>query len=219
MNLPSIIDAPLPAVYERATKALAECSRIDECKDWADKARAMASYARQAKDDTLYQMALRIQARAIRRVGQLLQEIEPKRGIVSSEKGGTHPLSASTRKQAAVDAGLSDDQRKTALRVASVPEPAFTAQVESPQPPTITSLAKQGTTAKPLVDLGTIPPKDYARATQGLGLLRDFVEFASANDAARIAAAVKPHEYTIARRQVAQIDAWLDAFVVNLREQ
>lgn len=71
-----IQEAPLPAVYERAAQALSECTRIDECKDWADKAEALASYARQSKDDSLRKMADRIQARAIRRCGELLKEQE-----------------------------------------------------------------------------------------------------------------------------------------------
>lgn len=71
-----IQEAPLPAVYERAAQALAECTRIDECQDWADKAEALASYARQSKDDSLRKMADRIQARAIRRCGELLREQE-----------------------------------------------------------------------------------------------------------------------------------------------
>lgn len=73
-ELVPVCDAPLPIVYERATKALAECARIDECQDWANKAKALASYARQSKDDTLRKMADRIQARAIRRCGELINE-------------------------------------------------------------------------------------------------------------------------------------------------
>jgi len=42
---------------------------VDECKEMADKPRALAAYARQANDETLY-MARRIQARALRRVGE-----------------------------------------------------------------------------------------------------------------------------------------------------
>jgi len=41
-NLPSIAAAKLPASYEAAKIALAECSRIDECKNWANKAEALA---------------------------------------------------------------------------------------------------------------------------------------------------------------------------------
>lgn len=37
-----IDSARLPAVYERAVLALTDCSRIDECQQWADKAQALA---------------------------------------------------------------------------------------------------------------------------------------------------------------------------------
>ena len=40
----------------------------------------MASYARQAKDESLRKQADRIQARAIRRCGELLKQIEPDKG-------------------------------------------------------------------------------------------------------------------------------------------
>ena len=84
-NLPASADpatAPLPERYEVAKTALKECHRVDECKDWADKAKALGSYARQADDDTLYKTAMRIQARAIRRSGELLQEFQ------TGSKGG-----------------------------------------------------------------------------------------------------------------------------------
>ncbi len=45
--------ARLPSSYEAAKRALAQCDAIDECKDWADKMAALASYARQAKDEDL----------------------------------------------------------------------------------------------------------------------------------------------------------------------
>ena len=66
--------ARLPANYEAAKRALSQADRVDECKTWADKAQALASYAKQAGDKTLFDYAKRIQARAIRRAGQLLNE-------------------------------------------------------------------------------------------------------------------------------------------------
>ena len=63
-NLPQNIDkanASLPVSYENARNALANCQAVDECKEWADKAAALASYAKQADDDELYMMARRIQ--------------------------------------------------------------------------------------------------------------------------------------------------------------
>ncbi len=79
-DLPSIANASLPSLYSKAQTAIAECARIDECKDWADKAQALASYAKQANNREMYNTALRIIARAYRRCGQLLKEIEPGTG-------------------------------------------------------------------------------------------------------------------------------------------
>src|SRR2546423_14355382 len=111
VGLPAVEHARLPAIYESAKAALAECSRMDECKEWANKADAMASYARQAADDTFFAYARRIKARAIQRCGELLAEIPPATGANQGEKDGSGPL-AQTRKQAASDAGLSERQRK-----------------------------------------------------------------------------------------------------------
>jgi hypothetical protein len=79
-ELPNIADARLPATYESAKQALAECSRIDECQNWADKGAALASYARQARDDTLFSFATRIKARALDRCGELLRQIPASSG-------------------------------------------------------------------------------------------------------------------------------------------
>jgi hypothetical protein len=76
-SLPSYIDiaaARMPSTYEQAKIALASCAKIDECQDWANKAEALASYAKMAGDDSLRTMAERIQARAVRRMGELYNE-------------------------------------------------------------------------------------------------------------------------------------------------
>jgi hypothetical protein len=139
--LPSIRDASLPAKYEAARLALAECNRIDECKEWADKTAALASYAKQADNKELEMTAMRIRARAIRRCGELLREIEAK---AHRGKGSGASPQLSQRRKAADEAGLSEDQAKTALRVANIADELFEAQVESDDPPTITALADQG---------------------------------------------------------------------------
>jgi hypothetical protein len=72
----SAANARLPQVYEDAKTALANCVRIDECQSWADKAAALASYAKQANDEELMRQATRIRDRAIRRCGELLKQIE-----------------------------------------------------------------------------------------------------------------------------------------------
>jgi hypothetical protein len=69
--------ARLPENYQRAKLALAECEAVDQCLDWADRAAALATYARQAEDAELENYARRIRLRAVRRVGELLRAIAP----------------------------------------------------------------------------------------------------------------------------------------------
>jgi len=133
--------ARLPSTYNAARRAISQCASIDECKEWSDKAAALASYAKQAKDDQLEKMASRIRARATRRAGELLKQIEPGINRHTNSRGeGTRP---SSRKQAAADAGLSEFQAKTAQRLANVPEDAFEDMVE--RGATVTEIAKAGT--------------------------------------------------------------------------
>ena len=172
MNLPaeiSVSGASLPRTYQAAQSALAECQQIDECKDWADKAAALASYARQSEDDQLERMAQRIRARAIRRAGELLKQIEPAHGANQNinDGGDTNVL---TRKQAAQDAGMSERQRNTAQRIASIPEQDFDEQVEGPKPPTLSQLARQGTKPRQnIVDLQGRDPDEFNLAMHYVG--------------------------------------------------
>ncbi len=86
LHLPADLDrenVQLPRTYKDAKTSLAQCQKIEECKDWADKAAALASYAMQAGDQSLAEMARRIQGRAYRRCGELLKEIEPGGGVDS----------------------------------------------------------------------------------------------------------------------------------------
>ena len=157
--------ASLPQTYQNAQAALAQCSKVDECKEWADKAAALASYAKQADDNELQVMAQRIRARAIRRAGELLKQLDPATG--TTKKDGSGPLS---RKDAAYEAGMSERQHKQALRVANIPEQDFVAQVDGSNPPTISKLAEQGTKKRePLIDLKGRDPKEYNRALHYVG--------------------------------------------------
>ena len=91
MQLPasiSVANARLPVSYKQAKTVLAECARIDECQNWENKPRAMASNARLADDDRLVRYATPIQARAVRRVGELLNLEGPSKGGRSSKNPG-----------------------------------------------------------------------------------------------------------------------------------
>jgi hypothetical protein len=144
--MPALVEAAkLPASYEFARDALAKCERVDECQKWADKAKALASYAKQAEDESLHHYADRIKARAVRRGGELLAKIKPSKGgrpFKEITRAGADP--SYSRNAAAAAAGVSPRQQKTMLRVAAVPAAEFERQVESERPPTVTALAQQG---------------------------------------------------------------------------
>lgn len=224
MNVPAFVDhldtsnARLPIVYEAAKTALANCASIDECKDWADKAQALASYARQSEDATLEKFALRIRARATRRCGELLKQFN------TGPKGGrpknTDDAVSVSQRQAAHDAGIKERQQVTAVRVANVPAEDFDRQLDSNSPPSLTKLAEQGKAKRP--DNGLPPdwdpPPGFAEATQVIGDLRRLAEACRQRDPEVMAKAVMPKECQQVRSYVATIDGWLDRFVVNLRE-
>ena len=168
MNLPttySVSRASLPQTYQAAQAALAQCSQVDECKDWADKAAALASYARQSEDQELERMAQRIRARAIRRSSEILNQIETAQGSRNDLELVQGPLNKLTRKQAADEAGMSRHQYGQAMAIGKIPEQDFEAQVESDKPPTLSQLAAQGTkTRENIVDLKGRDPKEFNRA-------------------------------------------------------
>lgn len=90
---------------------------------------------------------MRVRARAIRRCGELIAEVQAARGRRTDLEFLEPALPILTRSQFADDAGLSEHERKTALRIAAVPETNFQAAVESERPPTIKALAGLGTRA------------------------------------------------------------------------
>lgn len=248
-GLPAISTAPLPRTYESAKSALENCENLDECKEWANQAEALASYARQASDETMLAMATRIKARAIRRCGELLKQFDargrpPRSDMtcdVCGEEFGTkvwhcaqcghhHGLDRETcnnchsgvrpenisprrdisQREAASNAGLSKHQTRTAVRVADIPVNAFEAAIERDKPATVKELA-----ASSMGGLNERP--GFSAATEAIGALSRFAKFCAEHDAVFVAGGVGPHEARQCRDFVRTIDAWLDAFVVNLK--
>jgi len=219
-NLPAVNSAPLPATYEAAKNAIASCEKVDECKEWADKAQALASYARQAKDDELVRTAMRIQARAIRRAGELLQQIEAGQGARDGkrEDGTVPPL---TRTQAADDAGLSERQRKTALRVANVPQDDFDAAIEVPNPLSVTKLAERGVQPRQSSTdhLQGADPDDFYAATHGFGALHRMAEACDKFEPAQIVRGLRVFEIQKAMADLDKVFSWLEKVdeLINVR--
>lgn len=217
-TLPVVAKASLPASYERAKEALATCSSVDECKDWADKAAALASYAKQADDDSLQRYAERIRARAIRKCGELLKQIERGPGKPPKQNGGDAPTI--TRASAARDAGLSRDQKITALRVASVPEADFEAAVEADEPPTITELAERGKKPqpRPLLDLKGRDPEEFKASTYAQGAVERMAACARQVSPTVVVRGAFPDERRELQAHAVAIVTWLEELLRDLEE-
>jgi hypothetical protein len=92
----------------------------------------------------------------VQRCGELLKEIgkdTPGRPRKNGAGGDTI-----SRKAAAEAADLSDRQRHTALRVASVPKEEFEDAVESDDPPTVTELARRTLWTRPAMSPASATP-------------------------------------------------------------
>jgi hypothetical protein len=128
-QLPAVIKrqipgARLPINYEAAKKALQACVLVDEAKDWADRAAAIASYARQIQDKSLQDMARRIELRATRRIGELIEDAKP-----------------FPNKEPAKAAGMTESKINAARKISRLDESKFNAIVERPDVPSVNQLS------------------------------------------------------------------------------
>ena len=214
--------ARLPAAYQAAKAALDRAVSIDECQHWANKAQALASYARQADDDTLQKQAIRIQSRAIRRCGELLKEFDGRGGDRTKTDGAD--TSAPTRREAAATAGLSERQQVTAVRVANVPAEQFEQVVESETPPTVTKLADWG--RKPQEKPEWVKeieeeekPAAFNPGIHVMGAARRLAEQIAKYEPGFIAGGIPDYEQKKVRAYAFQIRRWLKSFQQALREE
>ena len=219
--LPSKANATLPAKYEAAKLALAECNRIDECKDWEDKMAAMASYAKQADDKSLELTALRIRARAANRCGELYAQIEKGHGKNNQyvqgkvKEGGTPPFQ--TRKDVAESIGHSPDQMKQKIRIANIPEAEFEALIESDSPPTLTELENLGKRkGKPVYEQRGMTEKAWKAGMYFRGHLEDMAAHTKEFDPQDVVDGSTPEQRKEIRRNIKTIEGYLTKLKSNL---
>jgi hypothetical protein len=205
--------ARLPVTYEQASMALAQCYRVDECAEWANKAEAIASYARQSKDDTLLNTATKIRGRAIQRGGELLKQIPVKDGPPVRNPGSATRVTQ-TRKDIEEETGWSPDQQKRAMKVASVPAEKFKEMLEdAPKPATVTQLAaegaKSGRKKASTSHLHGRDPADYKIGSRGQGAIEHFVRHTEDLDPVIVVRGTVPHEYVNLAKNMKAVVAWL----------
>ncbi|MHB9879085.1 hypothetical protein ACSMXM_05425 [Pacificimonas sp. ICDLI1SI03] len=174
----------------------------------------MASYAKQAGDDTMKKTAERIQARALRRCGELLEQFDGRGGDQSKSVGAD--TFAPSRQIAAENAGLSKRQQVTAVRTARIPEPQFEAAVESDSPPSKTALAEMGRKPRPIIDLKGRDPGAFNRSLHFVGDIRDYAKKIGSVDLGLILPGLEPDEADEVRLLITEIDQTHDAIVTRI---
>ena len=110
--------------YDAMCHAIAEAYTVDEVKEIRDKALALATYARLAKNTEAERQACEIRLRAERRAGQLLAEMDKLKGRPAKASGAT-TLS---------DLGISRDQSSNWQKLASIPDDHFEAAITGEHP-------------------------------------------------------------------------------------
>jgi hypothetical protein len=211
-KLPAVAETGFPVSYEEARQAIARCESPFECRTMADQAAAMAVYARMRDDTDLLNRAVRLQAWAARRWGELDKKLHPdkSRENLKQNQSPVRKLvdQQPVRRPAPTD-GTSEYQRKVCRQLAAIPETEFTRQVESENPPTASQLAEQGKVTR-VRDPEYSPPADTCQA------IRAFAQFASSTDPAELAQAVTAEEAQMVREMVKRAGSWLTKFWDNL---
>lgn len=149
MNAVVKAEAPqfTPALYDRMTKAIAQCARIDEAKELHDQAMALEVYARQARNFETERMCAEIRVRAERKGGELLKVMErnpvSQGGDQKSAFRRENPIPQSEYAQAKEQAGLSEATAHRWQKLADVPADQFEQHATDPaRKPTTTRILK-----------------------------------------------------------------------------
>lgn len=166
-----IAPSGFPVSYEEAKLAITRCESPIECRSMADKAAAMAIFARLRDDTELHNRAVRLQAWAERQWGKLDRELYPDRREqnLKQNQGPSRNVARdnSVGKRPPAPDGTSERRRIISRRLASVPEDQFTEHVEGPEP-NIRQLAELGTIKRlPTERVSNIPDRDFEAALAG----------------------------------------------------
>src|SRR5262245_5939299 len=68
----AVVNPTSPMLYQRMQTAIAECYSMDDCREIAKQANAIAAYYSQIKDDESVRKFLQIKLRAWRRIGEIV---------------------------------------------------------------------------------------------------------------------------------------------------
>jgi hypothetical protein len=220
-NLPAIAPTGFPMAYEAAKLAIQKCESPLECRTMADKAAAMRVYARMRDDKELHNRAVRLQAWADRRWGELDKELNPDRRQENLKQNQTPDRKAHARpigETVSLTDGTTEYQRKISRRIAAIPEAEFTRQVESENPPTVTQLANQGKGTRRPSEAGAELSESEAELPPACAALIEFVRCCNKHDPVSLARTFDMEDAMAIRQWTAKANRWLERFETNLPE-
>jgi hypothetical protein len=122
--------------YDAMCRAIAEAHEVDEVKDIRDKALALETYARQAKNIDAEWRACEIRLRAERKAGRLSKELEKAPGARTDLQPPATVAAGSTKQEKLDAAGITEHQARRWEKLAAVPEDQFEAALAGPTMPT-----------------------------------------------------------------------------------
>lgn len=204
-------EVAIPVSYQKAVTAIQECHAIDEAKEWTDKMSALALYYKQSKDETLEKYAKRIKYRAKKRMGELLKQYDARPNNLLNQKDSDDPLVS--QKEVAQSIGLSERQKKEAVRFANVPEQKFEELIESDNIPTQAEIA----------DLGKkkfkTKPNNYSKVLSVKYAVKDLIKEMNVKDPIYVLDALDEESKKEMLEMIKTVENWFDTFVVNCNTQ
>jgi hypothetical protein len=152
--------------YSAMCRAIDAAYQVDEVKDIRDKAIALETYARQARNIDAERLACEIRIRAERKAGQLSAKLKKsKGGRPKKTKGTTHRVS---KKEELEKAGISTDQAKQWEQLAKIADADFEKQLHNSEgKPTTNGLIRANAPAD-------AKPRVASEALWVWGRLREF---------------------------------------------
>lgn len=178
--------------YERARQDLKACLTIDDAKYFADKADALAAWAKIYRDNGAARDAAALKLEAFRRMGELAKSLRPKGNTGRAGGGGARSL--------LVEHGLSKSAAHVAGVLARLPQDTFQGYIDRPKPPSPFVFNREGS-----------DNSESFKAINNHGI-REFRAWTRAHDAKQLARGLKADEAARIGEMVSEVIEWLDEF-------
>ena len=187
----------LPAEYESACRQLAKCETLNESKYWSDKADALAAWAKIFHDDEARLTAIRLKARALRRMWQLAVKLRPKLRRGRAVLGPKSLLK---------EHGLNDSQVNKTAVFGRMPARQFSSHMALRNPSSPSEVYTRETSANP----------EWTRLSRALSAARTEIRKYDPIVFAHALSGTKTEAQTAARLAVELVE-WLDRFEQALK--